>query len=154
MKTFEDGSIRNTETRPRAEDEAKLKAFDRDLFLDFCVKKKVWSVCEDRENYPYYRFLFWLEDRQGHPKEFGDWVINKLFVSQQNMGNSGHDTKKWLEQQRNKIVEEAVKNMNKHSEENAYAISHDIILARKAIAEIQNESPSDVTAGYRKLNKG
>lgn len=130
--------------------ERQLKNFDPHLFIRFDEIKSRWLVFEFYKENRYIKPLFWLEDNEGNPKEFGQWALNKLHVmalTHQEKERKG--TNNWFNDLEAEADRQDKELDEKISEENRYMYKHDKMQWRKGIRELFNRPGKDVFAGYQ-----
>lgn len=129
--------------------ESQLKKFDPHLYLRFDDLRNRWMVFEYYPENVYIKPLFWLEDSKGEPKEFGQWVINKLNVQHLNWKHKEEvGSNKWCDELFAEADKQKKELEEKIAQENLYQYKHDKLQWRKGAAELLNR-PNDVFAGYQ-----
>lgn len=129
--------------------EHQLQEFDANLKILLDKQNQRWLIAEFLPENKYPNVVMYLEDENGKPKEFGPWVINKLFVKASRWA-AVTNKNKYLDELAAKAQEYTDTEQEKLSEESQYQITHDINKWKRAANAMENLPTSDVTAGYPK----
>ncbi len=130
--------------------EARLKSFDPNLELVFDQSKRRWTILEKALDNSGYNIILRLEDDQGEPKPFGEWVFNKLFVFRARQEEKARvGVVRWLNDFDYQAERQKAEILRKSSQETIDKGKDDWTLWKKACAEFTNSPVSDVTAGYQ-----
>lgn len=136
--------------------EKVLKAFDENLELFFDKFDMRFVILEWSYTGDGFNRIMTLEDDNKNPKEFGDWVMNQLFVWRTRWLASEHKRRVGANFLESLIYEadlQKAKIENSIKDDNINMLKDDINDIRRAMKEEQNLPTSDVTAGYQLKGK-
>lgn len=132
----------------------QLKMFNSNLDLSFNHLKQRWEVIEFARDGSGVGEVFLLEDEEGNPKQFGNWVFAKLSQMQANTENIvrvGADN--WLKNVKNEEDRIAESNEEKIGKNNVERMKEDRPQWRRFFMKALNLPYADATAGYPKLSQ-
>lgn len=134
--------------------EPRLKRVDPNLKLVFDNTSSCWTILEWALDNSGWNVLLRAKDEEGNDKPFGEWVFNKLWVWRKNAEEKARvGVTKWMDNLDYEADRQKVQILKGHSREFQGRIVDDINEFRKGFKIMNNEAPSDVTAGYPKITR-